>query len=55
MSEVVGSKESNVYHAPGSSCVPSIYPCNIVKFASAEEAEKAGYRRCDGSWCFSEK
>jgi endonuclease YncB( thermonuclease family)/methylphosphotriester-DNA--protein-cysteine methyltransferase len=42
---VVGNKNSKIYHVPGCSTYNSVSEKNRVTFASAEEAEKAGYRK----------
>jgi endonuclease YncB( thermonuclease family)/methylphosphotriester-DNA--protein-cysteine methyltransferase len=42
---VVGNKNSKIYHVPGCSTYNSVSEKNRVTFTSAEEAEKAGYRK----------
>lgn len=42
---VVGNKNSKIYHVPGCSTYNSVSEKNRVTFNSAEEAEKAGYRK----------
>jgi endonuclease YncB( thermonuclease family) len=46
--EVIGAKRSKVYHTHPSECgaARNINPENRIKFASIEEAEKAGRRLC---------
>lgn len=41
--EVVGSKNSDKYYFPWCGTAKRINPDNLVKFASIEEARKAGY------------
>ena len=43
--KIVGNKRTMVYHLPGSSSAARVSPKNRVFFDSAEEAEKAGFRR----------
>jgi len=43
--KIVGNKRSMIYHAPGSSEAARVHPKNRIFFNSAEEAEKAGFRR----------
>jgi micrococcal nuclease len=43
--KIVGNKRTMVYHPPGSSSAARVSPKNRVFFDSAEEAEKAGFRR----------
>jgi endonuclease YncB( thermonuclease family) len=42
---VIGNKRSKVYHIPSCRGVATMKPENLVEFASAEEAEAAGYRK----------
>ena len=44
--ELWGSKNSNKYHYPTCRWAQKIYPNNLVKFNSPEEATKAGYVPC---------
>jgi endonuclease YncB( thermonuclease family) len=41
---IIGNKNSKVYHLPGCASYNRVSEKNQVKFASAEEAEKAGYK-----------
>jgi endonuclease YncB( thermonuclease family)/methylphosphotriester-DNA--protein-cysteine methyltransferase len=41
---IIGNKNSKVYHLPGCSSYTRVSEKNQVKFASATEAEKAGYK-----------
>lgn len=41
---VIGNKNSKIYHYPSCSTLPA--EKNRIYFSSAEEAEKAGYRKC---------
>lgn len=41
---VIGNKNSKIYHLPGCSGYKSVSEKNQVRFQSAEEAEKAGFR-----------
>ena len=43
----VGSKNSNVYHYPWCSEAQKIKPENLVKFNTAADAQKMGYRPCE--------
>ncbi len=43
--KIVGNKRSMIYHAPGTSEAARVHPKNRIFFNSAEEAEKAGFRR----------
>jgi methylphosphotriester-DNA--protein-cysteine methyltransferase len=43
--QVVGNRRSHVYHRPTCSGAGRMSTRNRVEFASAAEAEKAGYRR----------
>jgi endonuclease YncB( thermonuclease family) len=42
---IVGNKNSKIYHVPGCSTYNSVSEKNRVTFVSADEAEKAGYRK----------
>ena len=43
--QIVGNKNSKIYHLPGCSTYNSVSEKNRVTFNTAEEAEKAGYRK----------
>jgi len=43
--QVIGNKNSKIYHAPGCPGYASVSERNRVTFRSAAEAEAAGYRR----------
>jgi micrococcal nuclease len=43
--KIVGNKRSMIYHAPGTPEAARVHPKNRIFFNSAEEAEKAGFRR----------
>ncbi|HSR11159.1 MAG TPA: thermonuclease family protein [Thermodesulfobacteriota bacterium] len=43
--KIVGNSRSRIYHPAGSKWADRVSPRNRVLFDSAEEAEKAGYRR----------
>jgi len=43
----VGSAKSNKYHSPNCKQAQKISPANLVKFKSAEEAQKSGYIPCN--------
>jgi micrococcal nuclease len=43
--KIVGNRRTMVYHLPGSPSAARVSPKNRVFFDSAEEAEKAGFRR----------
>ena len=43
--KIVGNRRTMVYHLPGSPSAVRVSPKNRVFFDSAEEAEKAGFRR----------
>jgi endonuclease YncB( thermonuclease family)/methylphosphotriester-DNA--protein-cysteine methyltransferase len=43
--EVIGNKNSKIYHNPGCPGYKSVSEKNQVRFKSAEEAEAAGYKR----------
>jgi micrococcal nuclease len=45
--KIVGNKRTMVYHLPGSPSAPRVGLKNRVLFNSAEEAEKAGFRKAD--------
>jgi hypothetical protein len=42
---IIGNKNSKIYHVPGCSTYNSVSEKNRVTFSTAEEAEKAGYRK----------
>jgi endonuclease YncB( thermonuclease family) len=42
---IVGNKNSKIYHVPGCSTYNSVSEKNRVTFSTADEAEKAGYRK----------
>jgi len=44
-SQVIGNRKSKIYHVPGCPGYDQVAKENRVKFASAAEAERAGYRR----------
>jgi len=44
-SKIIGNKNSKIFHTPGCSSYDSVSEKNRVYFPSAEEAEKAGYRK----------
>ena len=41
---IIGNKNSKIYHLPGCAGYTKVSEQNQVKFPSAEEAEKAGFR-----------
>ena len=43
--QIIGNTNSKIYHVPGCSTYNSVSEKNRAYFASAEEAEKAGYRK----------
>jgi endonuclease YncB( thermonuclease family) len=43
--QIIGNMNSRIYHVPGCSTYNSVSEKNRAYFASAEEAEKAGYRK----------
>jgi micrococcal nuclease len=43
--KIVANKSSMIYHAPGSPEATRVHPKNRIFFDTAEEAEKAGFRR----------
>jgi endonuclease YncB( thermonuclease family) len=43
--QIVGNKNSKIYHVPGCSTYNSVSEKNRVTFNTADEAEKAGYRK----------
>jgi len=45
--KIVGNKRTMVYHLPGSSSAVRVSPKNRVFFDTAEDAEKAGFRKAD--------
>ena len=45
--KIVGNKRTMVYHLPGSPSAARVSPKNRVIFKSAEEAEKAGFRKAN--------
>jgi micrococcal nuclease len=45
--KIVGNKRTMVYHLPGSSSAARVSPKNQVFFDTAEEAEKAGFRKAN--------
>ncbi len=47
-SEVVGSRNSDVYHRPDCEWAKKISPKNLVKFKSAKDAVSEGRRACNG-------
>jgi len=44
-SQIIGNKNSKIYHVPGCSTYNSVSEKNRVLFNTAEEAEKAGFRK----------
>lgn len=44
-SQVIGNKNSLIYHLPGGAFYDKISPANRVYFNSEKEAQKAGYRK----------
>lgn len=46
-SKLVGSINSNIYHHPDCPWAKKISPANQIWFNSEEEAQKAGYIRCE--------
>jgi methylphosphotriester-DNA--protein-cysteine methyltransferase len=43
--QIIGNVNSKIYHVPGCSTYNSVSEKNRAYFVSAEEAEKAGYRK----------
>jgi endonuclease YncB( thermonuclease family) len=46
--QIVGNKNSKIYHVPGCSTYNSVSEKNRVYFNTAEDAEKAGFRKAKG-------
>lgn len=44
--EFRASRNSNKYHYPSCKWAQKIHPENLVKFSSADDAQKAGYIPC---------
>jgi len=45
--DLVAQKSTKVYHKASCVMIKDACPCDIVKFTTAKDAEKAGYKPCD--------